>query len=414
MVGRIARGAATRKGAVGSLQGVQDDDLPDDDTSAFSDPLHPDDRLWRHPSEMRSVPPVGARAIPDTVDFAPPVPRRRLAWSAIVASSLVGASAALLAVLATGMGERVVERIVERPAETPPASSILTVSTTTPIAGAAEAVAAVMPGVAQIAVTSAGGTTDASAVVIRADGYLVTDAAVVAEAETITVSLADGTVEAGEVVAVDRVSELAVIRVPRTDLTPVRLGDPAELQVGQQAMALGSHQDGGPSISSGVISALDQRSTSEAGTALYGMIRFDAPVPPEVAGGPLVTDTGTVVGITVRAADTMFGWATPIDEATEVAEELIATGHASHAWLGVEGRRGPDGPVVTLVVEGSPAALAGLRVDDVLLSVEGEPLASMSVLAAIIRDREPGETLSMAYERDGMRWTCVATLGQRT
>jgi putative serine protease PepD len=362
---------------------------------------------------MRSVPPAGSRSIPDTVSFAPPVPRRGGAWGAVVAASLVGASAAILVVMTTGMGEKVVERIVESPGTT--SEPIVTVSTTAPVQGAAEAVAAAMPSVAQITVTSADATTDASAVVIRADGYLVTDAGAVEGAITIAVSFADGTTETGAVVAVDPLSELAVIRVPRHDLAVAEFGDPATLQVGQQAMALGSHQDGGPSISSGVISALGQRSTSAKGTALYGMIRFDAPVPTEVAGGPLVTDEGTIVGITVKSSsDSAFGWATPIDEAREIADDLITTGHASHAWLGVEGRRSEEGPVVSLVVEGSPAANAGLQAGDVLLRVDGEALASMSVLASIIRDREPGDSITIAYTRNGMEWTCVATLGERS
>lgn len=390
-----------------------DDDLPDDDPSPFADPLHPDDRLWRHPSELRSVPPAGSRSIPDAVTFAPPVPRRRLAWSALLASSLVGASAALLAVLATGMGERVVERIVE----TPPASepdAMLPVSTTAPLGGPAEAVEAAMPGVAHLTATTEAGTVEASALVVRADGYLVTDAANVVGASSLLVTLADGVSHAGTVVAVDELSELAVVRVEATDLPLVEFGDPAELQVGQWAMVLGSHEDGGPSVGSGSVSALEQRSTSTRGTPLYGLIRVDAPVPAEVAGGPLVTDTGAVVGLTVRSADGPFGWATPIDEVREVADDLIEIGHARHAWLGIEGSRTADGPVVSVVVAGSPAEVAGVEEGDVLLHADGRPLPSMATLAAMIRDREPGDSISITYERDGVEWTCVAVLGLRS
>lgn len=393
---------------------MQDDDLPDDDASTFGEPLHPDDRLWRHPSEMRSVPPAGARSIPDVVDFAPVAPRRRLTWGALVASSLVGASAALLAVLATGMGDRVVERIVETPAASPPTSAV-PVASTVPVRAPGDAVAAALPGVAHLTITTdAGGTVDASAVVIRADGHLVTDAAVVDGATEVLVTLADGTNVDGEVVAVDPVSALAVVRVDVDELATIDHGDASDLEVGQWAMAVGSHEDGGPSISSGSISALQQRAANEAGTVLYGLIRFDAPVPAEVAGGPLVDESGAVVGITVRAEDgSPFGWATPIDEVRQVTDDLIELGHARHAWLGVEGRRTTEGALVTSVVAHSPADAAGLRAGDVLLHADDDTLPSMGTLAALIRAHQPGDTITLTYLRDGEQHTCVATLGER-
>ncbi|QGG93975.1 S1C family serine protease [Actinomarinicola tropica] len=393
---------------------MQDDDLPDDDPSPFGDPLHPDDRLWRHPSEMRSVPPVGARSIPDTVDFAPAPPRRRLAWSALVASSLVGASAALLAVLATGMGERVVERIVETPPSAAP-SSLVPVATTVPPNGPAEAVEAVLPGVAHLTITTEGGTVDASAVVVRADGYLVTDALPLEGASEVLVTLADGRNLPGEVVGSDPVSALAVLRVDATDLAVVDHGTPADLEVGQWAMAIGTHEDGGPSVSSGTISALQQRAENGAGTVLYGLIRFDAPVPGEVAGGPLVVDSGAVVGVAVKAdEEASFGWATPIDEVRQVADDIIELGHARHAWLGVEGRRTTEGALVSAVVPHSPADTAGLRAGDVLLHADGEPLPSMGTLAALIRAAEPGDPISLTFLRDGAEHTATATLGERS
>lgn len=411
-----ARGADTPGDPLGSLPGVQDDDHPDDDTPSFGEPLHPDDRLWRHPSEMRSVPPAGSRSIPDTVDFAPvpaDPPRRRIGWSALLASSLVGATAALLAVVATGMGDRVVERIVETPpAETP--TSLVPVASSIDRSRPAEAVEAALPGIAHLTVATDDGAIDASAVVVRADGYLVTDASVVADATEVLVDLADGRHLPGEVVAVDPVTELAVVSVPARDLTVVR-SDGARLEVGQWAMAIGCHDDGTPSVSSGAISALQQRAENDAGTVLYGLIRIDAPTPAEVAGGPLVDDTGAVVGITVKAPDgSPFGWATPIDQVRRVADDLIELGHARHAWLGVEGRRAADGALVTSVVGGSPAEDAGIRAHDVLVAVDGQPLPSMGTLAAVIREHEPGEALTITYLRDGERHTATATLAERS
>lgn len=405
------RGAATERDRVGNLRAVQDEDDQFDDDPSFRDPLHPDDRLWRHPSEMRNTPAPGSRSIPDTVDFAP-VPRSarsRGGWTIAIASGLVGASAVLLVVLATGMTERVVERGDDALDEAAVTST--PVSTTSP-GGTSEAIQAVMPSVALVAATSGDTTVDGSAIVVRADGYLLTDADLVDDATSLLVTLADGSTLPAEVVATDPVTSLAVVRVERTDLVPAPAGDPAGAEVGQLTMALGRSASGGPSTSSGVISAFEERSVATTGSYLYGLIRFDAPLPDGAAGGPLITESGTVIGVTVKADPAAtFSWATPIDDATDVANELIEHGRARHPWLGVQGKRTAEGAVIEAVLENSPAAAAGLQVDDVLVSIDGRALPSMSVLVAVIREYEPGDMVTIAYKRDGIEWTCVAELG---
>jgi putative serine protease PepD len=391
---------------------VQDEDDNFDDDASFGEPLHPDDRLWRHPSEMRDVPAPGSRSIPDIVDFAPAptAPRGRGGWTLAVASGLVGASAVLLVVLATGMTDRVVERSDD-------AADQVTVTSTVPVSvsvpsSATEAIAVVRPSVALIAATNGDTTTDGTALVLRPDGYLLTDAHLLEGAAALHVTLADGTTLPATVVAIDPVTALGVVHVDRLDLVPATLGDPSALDVGQLTMAIGTDTTGGPSISSGVISAFEERSTALAGTLLYGLIRVDAPLSDGAAGGPLITETGEVVGVTVKSDPTAtFSWATPIDDATDVATELIEDGRARHPWLGVEGRRTAEGASVMAVMENSPASEAGLQVDDVLVSVDGRSVPSMAILVAIIREHEPGDDVTITYRRDGITWTCVATLG---
>lgn len=389
-----------------------EDDTFDDDDSSFNEPLHPDDRLWRHPSEMRSVPAPGSRSIPDTVDFAP-LPRGRAWWTIAIASGLVGASAVLLVILATGMNDRVADR--EDASDQVTVTSTVPVSSSIPDASTTEAVAAVMPSVAQLTATSGDTTVDASALVIRADGYLLTDAHSLVGATSILITFSDGSASPGEIVATDPVTALAVVVIERTDLIPAAIGDPGELEVGQLAIALGTGTGGGPSISSGVLSAFGERSTGATGDLLYGLIRFDAPLPEGAAGGALITESGIVMGITVKSDPAAtFGWATPIDDAIEIATELIEDGRARHAWLGVEGRRTADGAEIMSVTENSPAAEAGLEVEDILVSVDGDAIPSMATLVAIIRDHEPGDNVTITYRRDGTEWTCVATLGLRS
>lgn len=391
---------------------MQEEDDPFDDETSFAEPLHPDDRLWRHPSEIHKVPAPGARSIPDTVHFAP-VSRGRSGWTIAIASGLVGASAALLVVLATGMTDRVVERQPDA------AGAQVTVTSTVPISApggrdASAAISAVMPSVVQIAATTDGATVDGSALVVREDGYLLTDAHVLDDATEVRVTFADQTTAEGEVIAIDHVTALAIVKVDHGELVPAPFGDPSALEVGQLTLAIGTNTSGGPSISSGVISAFDERSTAVSGTYLYGLIRFDAPLPDGAAGGPLVTEDGEVIGVTIRSdPSAAFGWATPIDDAFDIATQLIDDGKATHAYLGVEGRRTAEGAAVMSVAENSPAAEAGIQVDDILVSVDGRALPSMAALVDVIRDHEPGDNITITYRRDGIEWTCVATLGLR-
>src|SRR5690606_28466426 len=159
-----------------------------------------------------------------TVHFAP-VSRGRSGWTIAIASGLVGASAALLVVLATGMTDRVVERQPDAAGEQ------VTVTSTVPISSpttrdASAAIGAVMPSVAQIAVTSEEDTLDGSVIVVREDAYLLTDAAVLDGAASVQVTFPDGSTVEGEVVAVAPVTALAVVKVDRSRLVPAPTGVP--------------------------------------------------------------------------------------------------------------------------------------------------------------------------------------------
>ena len=383
----------------------------------FSIPPPPDDRLWRHPSELGML---GRRA----ADRRPsPL---WLALAAGVAGALV--TLAVLALLGRLDGhedraEPAVIRQVARPASAPVAGS----------ASVVRIAEEVRPAIAKVRVQGDDAASSGSAVIYRDDGHLLTNAHVVEGADTIEVSLADGSAHEARVVGTDELTDIAVLRLPapepdRTYPTAV-LGTAAQLAVGQPVVAIGSPLGlaGGSSVTTGVVSALGREVETE-GTSLLDMVQTDAAISPGSSGGALVDGTGAVIGITTAVGVSEvgaegLGFAVPVDVARSVAEEIITTGHAVHVWLGVSGsdldRRSAEdlgvqgGARVEQVVDGGPADDAGVVPSDVIVAVEGEPVASMSGLVIALREREPGDQVSLEVMRDGDRRRVTVALVER-
>ncbi|HEX9992977.1 MAG TPA: PDZ domain-containing protein, partial [Acidimicrobiales bacterium] len=164
---------------------------------------------------------------------------------------------------------------------------------------------------------------------------------------------------------------------------------------------------------------------SDGEPALHDMIQTDAPIQPGSSGGALVDATGAVVGITTAIAISEvgaegLGFATPIDLARAVAEDIVATGEAHHVWIGVEGMdvdAGDDGPdhgaLVHRVLPGSPAAEVGLAEGDVIVAVAGRDVATMSALVVALRRQRPGDEVEVVYVRDGRPRTVTVTLEEK-
>jgi S1-C subfamily serine protease len=401
------------------------DEDPDDDLSGFGPPLPPEDRLWRHPSELSQAPLPGPPAI------APgPVPAPlRTTWLVAGAAGMIGALLSLGVVAATGtIGRtRIIEHDVVEKVATVPAS--LQGSRDTGVADIAERI---RPSICRLDVTTAKGDTTGSGVLFRDDGYLLTNAHVVASSTKVRVVLGDGRMYDGTIVGTDAYTDLAVVRISTADKVPVAvLGSALRLRVGEPAMAIGSPLGlpGGPSVTEGVISAVGRQVTNPSGPTLHDMLQTDAPIAPGSSGGALVDTRGAVIGIMTAlalsdAGNQGFGFAVPIDIAHTVAEEIIATGKARHVWLGVEGgdldgataqQLGvAGGATVQRVLGDSPAALAGIRVGDVIVAVADQPVVSMSGLVVALRTRHPGDDVRLTYLRDGRRRTATVTLGERS
>jgi S1-C subfamily serine protease len=392
---------------------------PDDPTDdvRFSVPPPPDDRLWRHPSELR------------VLGMGRGDQRRSPVWL-VLAAGVAGAlvTRGVLALLGRlGEGEDRADPAVIREAARPAAA---------PLAGSASVVRIaeeVRPAIAKVRVRGDDAASSGSAVLYRDDGHLLTNAHVVEGADAIEVSLADGSMHEASVVGTDQLTDIAVLRIAtaadgRPYPTAV-LGTAVDLAVGQPVVAIGSPLGlaGGSSVTTGVVSALGREVEAE-GTSLLDMVQTDAAISPGSSGGALVDGTGAVIGITTAVGVSEvgaegLGFAVPVDVARSVAEEIITTGRAVHVWLGVTGsdldRRSAEelgvrgGARVEQVVDGSPADEAGVVPSDVVVAVEEEPVASMSALVIALRERDPGDEVALEVLRDGDRRQVTVALVER-
>ena len=384
-----------------------------DDERPFRKPPSPDDRVWRHPSEM------GVAVHP----AAKMVPYRRASVLVVVAA--VGAS-----VLTAGL----VVALDALRDELPTASTtVVTRASAVAAPGVEPAVEIgerVRPAIAQVRAERPGSGVNGSAVFLRSDGYLVTNAHVVEDAADVSVVLASGRELRGRVVGADPVTDSAVVKVDGGPFPVADLGTAAELKVGQMAVAMGSPLalTGGPSVTVGVVSALHRTVRTRGGMAMYDMIQTDAPISPGSSGGALLDRQGRVIGITTAVAVTDagpegLGFATPIDVARSVADQLIATGKATHAWLGVEGSdvdgttahdlNLDGGALLHRVLGGGPAEVAGLAARDIVVGVDGKPVASMGSLVVALRAHRPGDVVRVDLVRERQRTSRSVTLAER-
>jgi S1-C subfamily serine protease len=404
------------------------DDDADDEAGALRPPLPPEDRLWRHPSELSLHGPAGAPVRPVLVH---PVGRAG-AWGTVVVAGLVGAvlMAGILSVSGQ-FGRDVVERpVVEKVA----LSTLVPTRMVQGDPGVAAVVRRLEPAIVRLQLSGPERSTTGSGVVFRDDGMVLTSAHLVRDATTVGVRLADGRRFTGRVVGIDPLTDVAVVDVDATGLEVAVLGSAKDVEIGTTTLAIGSAtgDQGRTSVSTGVISAVGRSVGMVGGDSLHGLLQTDAPIAPTASGGALVDATGSVIGIVTSvtavadgATDEAerFGFATPIDRAHRVAMQLIATGHATHGWLGVEGEDlSPDeaaslgvagGARLRGVRQGGPADKAGLDDDDVITDVDGHEVDSMPGLAVEVRDHEPGDEVEVGYWRDGKHETAEVEVGER-
>ncbi len=283
-----------------------------------------------------------------------------------------------------------------------------------------------------------------SGVIYDNQGHILTNYHVIEGADRVTVALPDGrSFDNATIVGGDRESDLAVVRIPADNLPVASLGRSGSLEVGDWVVAIGNALGlkGGPTVTAGVVSALgraEQEPASDDGTPgpyLYDLIQTDAAINPGNSGGPLISLRGEVVGINTLVAGVTdysgyqaqgIGFAIAIDTAKPFADEIVATGHVTHPYLGISyqwlspalarrlGINQAYGLIIAQVGQGSPAAKAGLRVYDVIVALDGKDLVDESSLGRYLREHKPGDTVEIKIVRDNQESTVRATLGERS
>jgi S1-C subfamily serine protease len=280
----------------------------------------------------------------------------------------------------------------------------------------------------QVSEASSEGEATGTGVVVTSDGEIITNAHVVEGATEVRVRFAGDTEPVlARVLAADAGNDLALLKVNARNLVAATFAKPGSVRVGDQVVAIGYALalDGGPSVTTGIVSALKRTIFTESG-ALNSLIQTDAAISSGNSGGPLANMRGEVVGINTavargssNSAANNIGFAISVDEVLSVLSQLReqASGtRREEGFLGVslEARTdGGVGSIIATVQPGSPADKAGINVGDIVLAVDGEPVNGQAGLVAAIRDREPGDSISIELVREGQRVTVTATLVAR-
>jgi len=258
------------------------------------------------------------------------------------------------------------------------------------------------------------------------NGYVVTNSHVVENAETITVTLSDGTVHPADEVRADPFTDVAVLEIDADGLSAASIGDSADLDVGDWVVAIGNSLGLNISATQGIVSSQDVSLSVSPGQTLSELIQTDAAINPGNSGGPLVNMAGEVIGITsakiAQVGVEGMGYAISINEALPVVEQLIDTGYVVRPWLGVGaatvdsttasiyGLAVDTGALITEIAEGSPADTAGLQAGDIITSLDGEPVQNAGALIAAIGSREIGETVELTFWRGSEERAAEVTL----
>ena len=389
-------GAASGEGDDEGTPGIP----PDEDLGRPLDALpHPLDRLWMHPSELAAVP--AAQSAPS---------RARPMWTATLMAGAAGAILTLGVLGAVGA--------LDRPASKT-AGTI--VPTSTPVATAEAVVLAVAHSVVSVSAHDGRETRRGSGVCVRKSGEILTSDRLIGKADKINVTTADGKVHAARVVGRDRTTDLVLLRlVTDTDAQaePVSLASSASFatstpDTGDAVWVVAAPSPGGssPWLSNGLVASTDSMVAVANGPTTSGLLETGAASNAASSGGALVDEAGKVTGIVLApVGGKRLTYAVPIETALAIADDLREQGYTTHGALGIDGTNTADGPMVTSMDPDGPAAAAGIRVGDIVESVDRHEVDTMSDVMALVRHDRPGESIVLGLRRGTESLTMLAQL----
>ena len=266
-------------------------------------------------------------------------------------------------------------------------------------------------------------------VVIDAEGHIMTNNHVIADAQSIIATLSNGESYPVEVIGGDFQTDLAVIRISAPDLLPAKLGVSSELEVGEDVIAIGHALGlaGGPTVSKGVVSALGRSIDTDSQNTIVELIQTDAEINPGNSGGALVNNDAEVVGINTAIIQSArgIGFAINIDDAKIVVQQLIEKGYVERGFMGISpvnvtpglaerfGFPVKEGIIVTRVISGTAAARKGILVEDIIVQLGVTPIRNTGDLSKFLISHLPGETVDLVLYRGQDRIESEITLGGR-
>ena len=353
--------------------------------------------------------------------WQPPTARKSSKGNALLIAVLAGSIGGALGVNASGGGLF---------------DSVQLVSSTSTIQRAPDSVAGiaqrVLPSVVSISTRSIDGAGTGSGFVIDSNGYILTNNHVISDAAqsggSIQVSLSDGTFYAAKVIGRDASYDLAVLKIGASGLKALQFGDSDAVAVGDSVIAIGSPLGLSGTVTTGIISAKNRAVTageSNTESAFINALQTDAAINPGNSGGPLVDATGAVIGVnsaiaslgtTSQIGSIGLGFAIPINQARKTADQLIKNGVATYPVIGVSLNMNytENGAQVSTngrgILPGGPAAKAGLRGGDVIISIDGKEIYSPEELIVSIRAKNVGDRVTLEFMRDGLKKTLTLTL----
>ena len=256
-----------------------------------------------------------------------------------------------------------------------------------------------------------------SGLILDSDGRILTNNHVISSAQLVNVTLVDGRSYPASFVGADPVTDLAVIQISAAQLVPARLGKSSKIEVGEDVIAVGHALGlkGGPTVSKGVISAVNRTISVNSQTSMVDLIQTDASINPGNSGGPLVNTSGEVIGINTAIIDGSngIGFAINIDDAKTIVGQLIEFGVVKRGFIGITPFNVTDsireqinlpvaeGVIIAGIVPGSPADMAGLQVKDVIVKLDEVDISNSGDLSKYLINHGPGSEVAMTFYRDG-------------